>query len=100
MDSSAAPQDEYVALEWIAESAGERGHRHVRHVMGAFSALQVAALRPPHRASFGAKWREGWQERLEAAPDVLANRIGHQSRDSNWRHASVRENHADITVAT
>lgn len=155
MDSDGVPMDEYVrqeqtdcveALEWISEQPWCSGATGMFGMSwGAFSALQVAALRPPSlkaiipvhgtderfgddihykggclltanlawgalyqtymarppsAASFGTDWKRIWKERAEMAPNILEAWVGHQNRDSYWRHASVCENHANIEAAT
>lgn len=61
---------------------------------------QTYMMRPPYRASAGDDWRHIWKQRLETAPNILKTWMEHQSRDDYWRHASICENHADITAAT
>lgn len=154
-DSDGPPMDEYVpreqadcveALAWIAAQDWCSGHTGMFGMSwGAFSALQVAALRPPSLKAIipvhgtddrynddihykggcllcanlawgalyqtymmrppdphvaGADWRDAWVERMRQAPDILAQWVGHHSRDDFWKHGSVREDYSRIEAAT
>lgn len=43
-------------------------------------------------------WREDWLRRLEANPWLAPRWAGHQTRDAYWRHGSVCEDWARLTV--
>src|SRR5205823_5573565 len=47
--------------------------------------------RPPDPAVVGERWRELWQERLEAIKPFGHEWMAHQRRDDFWRHGSVCE---------
>jgi putative CocE/NonD family hydrolase len=51
---------------------------------------------PPDPAVVGARWREMWRERMEAAGPWVDEWLRHQRRDDYWRHASVCENYHDV----
>jgi putative CocE/NonD family hydrolase len=51
---------------------------------------------PPDPAIVGDGWRQRWLERLEAHRPLLATWLGHQRRDTFWRHGSVCEDYAAI----
>ena len=53
---------------------------------------------PPDPALTGDRWREMWQERLDAARPWVAEWLAHQRRDEYWRHASVCEDYSAIEV--
>ncbi|SPH17278.1 Cocaine esterase [Defluviimonas aquaemixtae] len=154
-ESDGLPQDEYVlqeqedcvaALAWIARQSWCSGTTGMFGMSwSAFSALQVAARRPPSLKAiipvngtddrfcddihfmggcvltaglswgalyqtymmrppdpdvFGEDWRRIWIERMEKAPNVLERWLSHQSRDSFWKHGSVREDYRAIKAAT
>ena len=54
--------------------------------------------RPPDPALVGARWREMWLERLAGSGLWIDTWLRHQRRDEFWKHGSVCENFADITV--
>lgn len=56
--------------------------------------------RPPDPTAFGAGWRDAWLERIDAAPFVLDEWIGHQSKDDYWKHASVSEDYGAVACPT
>ena len=47
--------------------------------------------RPPDPAIVGPGWRAQWLERLDHMPCWPALWMGHQARDSYWRHGSINE---------
>ncbi|HVR31304.1 MAG TPA: CocE/NonD family hydrolase [Acidimicrobiia bacterium] len=53
---------------------------------------------PPDPAIVGDRWREMWFERLEGSGLWLENWLHHQRRDDFWRHGSICEDYAAITV--
>ncbi|NKQ53032.1 CocE/NonD family hydrolase [Amycolatopsis sp. K13G38] len=53
---------------------------------------------PPDPALVGEKWREMWQERIEAAGPWVDEWLRHQRRDDYWLHASVCETYSDVQV--
>ncbi|HEV7652054.1 MAG TPA: CocE/NonD family hydrolase [Actinophytocola sp.] len=53
---------------------------------------------PPDPALTGRRWRQMWQERLDAARPWVAEWLAHQRRDDYWRHASVCEDYSAIQV--
>ncbi len=65
-------------------------------VMLAFNA------RPPDPAIVGERWRELWQERLDAVaaePDLIQTWLAHQRRDDYWRGGSICEDYGTIECA-
>lgn len=54
---------------------------------------------PPDPALVGEKWKEMWLQRLEVDPHLAETWLGHQHRDTYWKHGSVCENYAAITAA-
>ncbi|MET0599809.1 MAG: CocE/NonD family hydrolase [Mesorhizobium sp.] len=61
--------------------------------MFAFGAL------PPDPEVVGDRWRDMWLARLENNPLMLADWIGHQTRDDYWKQGSVAEDYSAITAA-
>ncbi len=55
--------------------------------------------RPPDPQAVGERWREVWFERIDSAPNLVANWLQHQARDAYWRHGSVCEDYSRITCA-
>lgn len=53
---------------------------------------------PPDPAVVGAAWRQMWQDRLEGSGLWLETWLRHQQRDAYWRHGSVCEDYAAISV--
>lgn len=51
---------------------------------------------PPDPAVVGDRWREMWQQRLEAAGPWLDTWLEHQRRDAYWAHGSVRDDYATV----
>jgi putative CocE/NonD family hydrolase len=70
----------------LSDNLGEAG------TMFAYSTL------PPDPALVGDRWRDMWQERIEAAGPWVDEWLRHQRRDDYWRHASVCENYHDVRV--
>jgi uncharacterized protein len=55
----------------------------------------VMAL-PPDPAIVGEKWREQWQQRLDATPPILAQWLSHQRNDAYWQRGSVSTDYRKI----
>lgn len=53
---------------------------------------------PPDPEVVGDSWRAMWLERLAHARPWVTEWLRHQRRDDYWRHASVCEDYADVTV--
>nr|MDQ3988439.1 CocE/NonD family hydrolase [Actinomycetota bacterium] len=53
---------------------------------------------PPDPALVGDRWRDMWQERLQAAGPWIDEWLAHQRRDDYWRRASVSEDYAAVQV--
>ncbi|MDZ5699082.1 CocE/NonD family hydrolase [Chelativorans sp. M5D2P16] len=53
---------------------------------------------PPDPAHVGERWRAMWEERLDGSGLWLEKWLGHQTRDTFWKHGSVCENFDDIHV--
>ncbi|CUH41019.1 Cocaine esterase [Jannaschia seosinensis] len=53
---------------------------------------------PPDPAHVGERWRDMWHRRLDESGLWLETWLGHQTRDTFWKHGSVCENWADIEV--
>ncbi|MGW3799532.1 CocE/NonD family hydrolase [Streptomyces clavifer] len=51
---------------------------------------------PPDPAVVGARWREMWRERLDAARPWVLEWLRHQQRDDYWRHASLSEDYTAL----
>lgn len=64
------------------------------------SLYQTYMARPPFKVGDSDASLKQWKDRMEHAPNILEAWLGHQNRDDYWRHASVCENHSDITAAT
>ena len=54
---------------------------------------------PPDPALVGDAWREMWQQRLEATPDLATRWAQHSHRDDYWKHGSVCEDWGAIEAA-
>ncbi len=53
---------------------------------------------PPDPLIAGEKWKDMWMERLEGSGLWLKNWLGHQKKDSYWKHASICEDYSAIQV--
>ncbi|MFJ2060519.1 CocE/NonD family hydrolase [Streptomyces sp. NPDC087908] len=51
---------------------------------------------PPDPAVVGSRWREMWDERLEAARPWVLEWLRHPQRDDYWRHASLSEDYSAL----
>ncbi|SCE46296.1 CocE/NonD family hydrolase [Streptomyces sp. OspMP-M43] len=51
---------------------------------------------PPDPAVVGDRWREMWEERLQAAEPWILEWLRHPQRDAYWRHASLSENYSAL----
>jgi predicted acyl esterase len=60
------------------------------------SILMANCALPPDPLIVGEGWRATWRERVDALPPFPAVWMGHQWRDSYWRHGSVCEDYAAI----
>jgi putative CocE/NonD family hydrolase len=60
------------------------------------SALFTLQALPPDPRVWGERWRELWQERLEASTLFPERWLRHQRRDGYWRHGSVSEDYDAI----
>ncbi|MDA0221293.1 MAG: CocE/NonD family hydrolase [Proteobacteria bacterium] len=56
-------------------------------------------MRPPDPAVVGDGWFAMWMERLDKAPNLVADWMKHQTRDGQWKHGSVCEDYAAIEAA-
>lgn len=55
-------------------------------------------MTPPDPALVGDAWRAMWKERLENNGLWLLDWFRHQRRDEFYRHGSICENYADVTI--
>ena len=55
----------------------------------------VMAL-PPDPAIVGDRWRQMWQQRLDATPNILETWLSHEKNDSYWQRGSVSGDYARI----
>lgn len=62
------------------------------------STMLVYNGRPADPRIVGDEWRSTWLERLEKTPPFAEEWVKHQRRDAYWKHGSVCENYADITI--
>ena len=53
---------------------------------------------PPDPQIVGERWREMWQERLEANQCWSERWLSHQRRDAYWKHGSVSEDYSAIEI--
>ncbi len=60
------------------------------------SILTLYSALPPDPDIVGARWREMWQERLDAVEAFPAVWMRHQWRDDYWKHGSVSEDYGAI----
>lgn len=63
------------------------------------TAYQAFSLRPPDPEVVGGRWRDMWLERLEKAPAIIEDWLGHQTLDAFWKHGSVCEDFSAIEAA-
>jgi putative CocE/NonD family hydrolase len=61
--------------------------------------MTTFAMRPPDPEVVGERWRAMWLERLENAPNLVADWLEHQTRDAQWKHGSVCEDYDAIEAA-
>lgn len=54
--------------------------------------------RPPDPALVGDRWRELWQQRIDAVEPWVIPWVEHQRRDAYWKHGSVCEDFSDIEI--
>jgi putative CocE/NonD family hydrolase len=54
--------------------------------------------RSPDPQLAGNRWKEIWQERLEAEPFFMEEWLTHQRRDDFWKHGSIGDNFADVEI--
>ena len=67
-----------------------------RDMLGWAMTLLALNAQPPDPVTVGARWRELWQQRLDATPAFIDTWLSHPTRDDYWRHGSVCENYAAI----
>jgi putative CocE/NonD family hydrolase len=54
--------------------------------------------RSPDKELTGNRWKEMWQERLEAEPFFMEEWLQHQRRDEYWQHGSIGDNFDDVEI--
>jgi putative CocE/NonD family hydrolase len=59
--------------------------------------FKMVMAMPPDPAIAGPNWRQMWQQRLDATPDIVATWCRHQHNDAYWQRGSVSRNYAAIT---
>jgi len=59
-------------------------------------AMLLFNMRPPDPAIVGARWREMWQQRLDANEPWIGEWLQHQTRDAFWKHGSLADDPASI----
>ncbi len=62
------------------------------------STMLCYASRPPDPVLVGDRWREMWKHRLETQPFPLETWLAHQTRDNYWKHGSICEDYAAISI--
>jgi hypothetical protein len=67
-----------------------------RDMLGWAMTMLAFNVRPPDPQVVGERWREMWQQRLDATPAFIDTWLAHPRRDAYWRHGSVCENYAAI----
>ncbi len=68
-------------------------------MLGWGTSMAMCSTMPPDPRSVGERWKQMWQERLEAFHPQVDTWLRHQRRDAYWKHGSVCESFADITCA-
>jgi uncharacterized protein len=63
-----------------------------------WGAVMLSYSSRPADPALRADWREDWLARLEAEPWLAPRWAGHQARDAYWKHGSVCEDYARMTV--
>jgi putative CocE/NonD family hydrolase len=58
--------------------------------------FKLVMAQPPDPAIVGPSWRQMWQRRLDAAPDIVATWVRHQHNDEYWQRGSVSRDYAAI----
>ena len=53
---------------------------------------------PPDPQIAGENWKDRWMERLEGSGLWLKNWLGHQKKDSYWKHASICQDYSSIKI--
>jgi putative CocE/NonD family hydrolase len=61
--------------------------------------MLLANAQPPDPAAVGERWRDMWQERLDADEPLIRKWLAHQRRDEYWKHGSVCEDFSAIECA-
>ncbi len=67
-----------------------------REMLGWSMTMLALNAQPPDPVVVGARWRELWQQRLDATPTFVETWLSHPTRDGYWRHGSVCEDYAAI----
>ncbi len=63
-----------------------------------WGAVMLSYSSRPADPALRADWRADWLARLEAEPWLAPRWAGHQARDGYWKHGSVCEDYARMTV--
>ena len=92
------------ALKTIVCAAGIDDCYALRYPGGCLSTATLSsvvaqmsyATRPPDPAIVGARWREMWLARLEAARPMTQSWLAHPYRDDAWRSASIADDFSGI----
>jgi uncharacterized protein len=71
---------------------------HLSAQMGWAATMQAYSSRPPDPALVGEDWRAMWMERLEGAPNLMAEWLSHQRRDAFWEQGSICEDFSAVEV--
>ncbi len=63
-----------------------------------WGAVMLSYSSRPADPALRADWRADWLARLEAEPWLAPRWAGHQARDAYWKHGSVCEDYARMTI--
>ena len=89
-------------------STDDRYADDVHYVGGAVLAREMLSwsmtflgfnAKPPDPQTIGERWRELWQQRLDATPAFVDTWLEHSQRDAYWQHGSVCEDYGAIRCA-
>jgi putative CocE/NonD family hydrolase len=96
------------ALKTIICAAGIDDRYRLRYPGGSLSTAAISgivaqmsyATRPPDPDIVGARWRQMWMARLEAATPTAEALLAHPRRDEGWRKASIDDDYSRIACPT
>ena len=87
-------------VDRFADDIHYKGGCLLNENLGWAATMLSYSSRPPDPALAGNRWREMWEERLDADRHLAEIWLSHQRRDAYWKHGSVCEDFGAIEAAT